>query len=1251
MDVLYLCNRTSNLNRNFNIDLHMKKYLLIISLFVCQQLAAGPVTQEQAQQKAKEFIADKMGTTGALRRAPLTLSSTAVSVVADAPLYIFNIDSNGGYVIVSGDDRTYEVLGYSTSGHLDEKNMPENMREVLQQYIKVINRIQLENISVASSRNVSRRAAKAAIEPLLKSEWDQSLPYNAFTPQSDKCDARDLYHCATGCVATAMAQLMYYHQWPAQTTTIIPAYTSEGDVGTFNLEAIPAGTPIQWNVMQDKYNYSYSGTDAENAVANLMKYCGYSVEMGYGTSSGAPTSWVPEALVDYFDYEESTARFIYRTNYSYDQWQNIIYQELEAKRPVLFSGQSSTSGHAFICDGYDSDDLYHINWGWGGRSNGFFRLNVLYSKEQGTGGSNSELGYCLGNGIGIGIQPNDGIVTPKEPLMTADNITLSGSQTDFTRNNASQSFTGIQIKYAAWNEMNSAYTFDVGARIIDSNGKTMADFTDLTNCSIGEGYGWGDRPMDITVSNTLPNGEYRIILTSRVTGSGAMKADYDSDGVYLPFTISGNTLHFHQPALQVVTSSVTGNGKANSPQTLSVTIRNNGDIYCSDLYYYLNRSQENPKEYESYQGAAFIELSKGEETTIQFNVTPKKSGTNVVTLVATKGNIELGTFNIEVSGSAKPVFSTASVANYDAEKNVVNSKTFDITLRLTNEGEASYSEAVEVSLINYDSYTLYSQTKTTWNGFDLGPGESTEMQFVFENLTAKTNYCVYIVYTVNGEQRAQWGDVFYLDAKVANLELTDGASDANIIANYTYDAESKTGFVGGKDCNINVDLKNTGDEDFNGYVWTYVRGYSSVNDTWFGLNGVGESKQLDIPIGETKTFTASFSDTYIQRGFSSYGFNKYQVIIRYGDAVDNMNGKDIYTSPEFQFGDPEPVFSVANVAKANTDGNIVGSTFDVTVQLENKGKAPYKESLYTVIEYYNGNDIWVNSKTYAAWNVSLASGATDSKQFKLDNAKQYNSYRVKIWSSEDEVVYCTPFYKIVAETPQPYLNMATTIENSTYNSEDRMNHLAGTTVAYTVKVENLGDASYSTTSIAADLMVYNKDTGKYNYKRNKYPTQYINDVNLSADQYFNTPVVWEGLEIGNVYCVMFTYTLDGNSKMQLGSSFIVDPTTIKGDANNDGLVNANDVVSIADKVIGKDIAGFNEVNADVNGDSQINVADAVALTRLIDDGVASAPRRVTEQEPATDNSVRQLLTSPVKVINPQLQEDRRLYVPTFVRGN
>lgn len=1115
----------------------MKKYLLIISLFVCQQLAAGPVTQEQAQQKAKEFIADKMGTTGALRRAPLTLSSTAVSVVADAPLYIFNIDSNGGYVIVSGDDRTYEVLGYSTSGHLDEKNMPENMREVLQQYIKVINRIQLENISVASSRNVSRRAAKAAIEPLLKSEWDQSLPYNAFTPQSDKCDARDLYHCATGCVATAMAQLMYYHQWPAQTTTIIPAYTSEGDVGTFNLEAIPAGTPIQWNVMQDRYNYSYSGTDAENAVANLMKYCGYSVEMGYGTSSGAPTAWVPEALVEYFDYEESTARFIYRTNYSYDQWQNIIYQELEAKRPVLFSGQSSTSGHAFICDGYDSDDLYHINWGWGGQSNGFFRLNVLYSKEQGTGGSNSELGYCLGNGIGIGIQPNDGIITPKEPLMTADEIMLSGTQTEFTRSSASQSFTGIKILYTAWNEMKSAYTFDVGIRIIDSNGATMADFTDITGQMFEVNRGRRDKAMDITVSNTLPNGEYRIILTSRVTGSGAMKADYDSDGVYLPFTISGNTLHFHQPALQVVTSSVTGNGKANSPQTLSVTIRNNGDIYCSDLYYYLNRSQENPKEYEAYLGAAFIELAKGEETTIQFNVTPKKSGTNVVTLVATKGNIELGTFNIEVSGSAK-------------------------------------------------------------------------------------------------------------------LELTDGASDATIIANYTYDADSETSFVGGKDCNITVDLKNAGDADFNGYVWTNVLGYSSVANTWYGLNGVGESKQLDIPIGETKTFTASFSDTDIQRGFGRYGINKYRVIVRYGDAVDNNYGNynTLYTSPEFQFGDPEPVFSVTSVANTNTDGNIVGSTFDVTVQLENKGKAPYKESLYTVIEYYNGNDIWTDNSSYAIWNVSLASGAADSKRFTLDNAKQYNSYGVKIWSAEEEEVYCTPFYKIVAKTPQPYLNMATTIENSTYNSEDRMNHLAGTTVAYTVKVENLGDASYSTASIAADLMVYNYDTGKYGYQRSKYPTQYINDVNLPADQFFNSPIVWEGLEIGNVYSVLFTYTLNGSTERQFGRSFIVDPSTIKGDANNDGIVNAKDVVSITDKVIGKDIAGFNEGNADVNGDSQVNVADAVALTNLIYDSVASAPRRVIGQEPATDNSVRQLLTSPVKVSQPQLQEDRRIYVPTFARG-
>lgn len=1233
----------------------MKKYLLIISLFVSQLLMAGPVTQEQALQKASDFMTAKKGSTGAMRRAPLTLRSmTATS--ADAPLYVFNIDG-GGYVIVSGDDRTYDVLGYSTTGQLDERTMPANLREVLQQYADIIGRIRIENLPNSTASAAPRRATRAAIAPLLKSEWNQGLPYCASTPQSNACDPYDGYHCVTGCVATAMAQLMYYHKWPAQTTTEIPAYTSKGDVGAFNMPAIPAHTPIDWNAMQDTYQTDYTGTAAENAVANLMKYCGTSVQMGYGTSSSAPTAWVPDMLVKYFDYEESTARYIDRVNYSYDEWQDIIYQELQAKRPVLFSGQSSSGGHAFLCDGYDSDDLYHINWGWGGASNGNFRLNVLYPREQGAGGSSSNLGYCLGNSIGIGIQPNDGTVTPKEPLMTAAGITLSGNQRDFTRSNSSQAFTDIKILFTTWNRTDAAHTFDLGARIIDSKGNMKAEFTSLSNSKFDPKYGLRDRVLDITVSNTLPDGDYRIILTSRVSGSGAMKPSYNSDGIYLPFTISGNTLHFHHAALEVLSHTFSGKGKVGSPQTLSVTIRNTGDAFRSDVYYYVNRNPENAKDYEAYQGAAFLDLKKGEQTTISFDVYFKNSGTNTVSLQATNGGIDLGTFSTTIAGAAKPVFSTVSVANYDAEKKVVNSRTFDITLRLTNEGEATYDESVQVSLLNNDNGTYYfmPNTTTSLDGLDIAPGASIEKRFVFDNLSVKTSYCLYIEYWLNGDKQTYWGDVYYLDAPDAQLELADGSSNETIIEKYSYDAASETSFVGGKDCNMSLNIVNTGDADFNGYVWAYVLAYSSVHDSWFCLYDRLGGTQMNIPAGETTTFTASFSDTEIQKRYGSYGLNKFQVNVRYGDAIDNNYDafNELYTSPEFQFGDPEPVFTVTSVANANANGDIVDSSFDITVQVENKGKAPYKQRLYTIVEYYNGNDIWPDYNTQSVWNINLPSGATDSKQFTYSKTKQYNSYRVRVYTADNEEVYSTPFYKVVASTPQPYLNMATRIENGTYNSEDNKNHVVGSIVNYTVSVENLGDAPCSAVTINADLLVYNRERGLYSYQRKDYPTQTIEDVNLDANQYFDTSLVWTGLEVGQVYAVYFTYTLNGSNKQQFGSSFTVDASDVKGDANNDCRVDVGDVVSIAYKVMDKEVSGFNTANADVNGDGVVNVADVIAVTNIINSTPAEAPRLATEAprlvkvQPQATGGSRQLMPLPTKAQMAPLTIETRTYEPTF----
>ena len=248
-----------------------------------------------------------------------------------------------------------------------------------------------------------------AISPLLGNvEWSQDSPYNMLCPG----------HCLTGCVATAMAQIMYYHRWPEKTMKEIPGYTTQ-KLG-LSVDNIPIG-PIDWdNILPSYSDNSNASTTQKQAVADLMLKCGTALQMDYDfEGSGASVQNVAAAMIDYFDYDAS-ATYIRRSDYGMDRWNKIIYDELAAGRPVCYGGQSFTKGgHAFVIDGYDAEGYYHVNWGWGGRNNGYFLLNILDPYNS------PDSGYQNDQEAVIGIQKNTG-VTPVDPqdgeLFTAETI-------------------------------------------------------------------------------------------------------------------------------------------------------------------------------------------------------------------------------------------------------------------------------------------------------------------------------------------------------------------------------------------------------------------------------------------------------------------------------------------------------------------------------------------------------------------------------------------------------------------------------------------------------------------------------------------------------------------------------------------------------------------------------------------------------------------------------------------------------------
>ena len=390
----------------------MKRYLaLFVILATGVTLFAAEISQQEAMEKARSFMQQRQGSTKAMSRAQLTLNMQQAEAKLQL-LYAFNIEG-GGYVIASGDDRTIPILGYSLTGSIDAESMPDNMRSWLQSYA--------DDISLLSKSYTAPQQTKgiqlAPIMPLLQTTWYQLEPYDQMTPVYDgeKKASWKGKHSATGCVATAMAQVMYYHRWPQDATTTIPSYTFTYEEGANTYESCTLAelppTTFKWDQMLPNYTNEQPGTEAQRmAVAELMRYCGQAVKMTYSPDgSGTQHEFLVNALRRYFGYSQSI-HSVNRAYYTIDGWKELIWSELDHQRPVIFAGQSSSGGHEFVIDGYDGSDMFHVNWGWAGKNDGYFAINVLNPNDNTSMGSASstDLGFATNQEIILGMEKSTG---------------------------------------------------------------------------------------------------------------------------------------------------------------------------------------------------------------------------------------------------------------------------------------------------------------------------------------------------------------------------------------------------------------------------------------------------------------------------------------------------------------------------------------------------------------------------------------------------------------------------------------------------------------------------------------------------------------------------------------------------------------------------------------------------------------------------------------------------------------------------
>lgn len=575
-----------------------KSFLFLTSIFI--GLTSAVEASARSVSEAYD-IARK-----ALDNGRVTLHNTAVNN-GDTLYYTFTGDTSG-FAIVSAKDQTHALLAYNKDKTLNG-NLPEDLTNLLNSYFgNPLNTKDYKTNETAQTSLRVSRLTNCAIEPLLgETAWGQDAPYNL------DCPVLNNANCPTGCVATAIAQVMHYYQYPSAVLAEIPAYTTS--TNSLARGKVNKGTAINWSKMCDVYGDEYN-TESGEAVAQLMSMVGNSLEMDYNTSESSCNKAGIYELATYFGYDAELAHKAFRASFTLTEWYNLLYEELKAGRPILFSGSTMQSGHRFVCDGLDADGLFHINWGWRGDYNGYYDLTLLNpDAAYEIGASDSKDGYTKDQFIILGLQPDNG-KTDAQP--TTNLVTLSVQHQESNSNH--------YLFYSFTNPYAKTVTAYIGSGYVDENGKVvkvgggelsefetdikfsdqtasaidvstfkegkyyqvgLIESTDGVNWTVCEGYN------NVNVVFTVKNGE--VVVASQVDLEADFQTtDFSAVGytAYGRIDLQNNGSQEYNDAIYLMTSSTTTNPMKYSHAAI-VTVEANGTnsldvsfVPQSDTVYY-----------------------------------------------------------------------------------------------------------------------------------------------------------------------------------------------------------------------------------------------------------------------------------------------------------------------------------------------------------------------------------------------------------------------------------------------------------------------------------------------------------------------------------------------------------------------------------------------------------------------------------------------------------------------------------------
>lgn len=740
---------------------------------------ADVLTPEQALAR---LGSDRAKAPAAGAPATLKLRTTVNTSAAEPAAYLFEKEGQKGYVVLAADDGVDAVLGYSDAPTATDGTIPPQMQGMLDFYALEIEALRAGNVRQTLPSKAST-TGRAPIAPMIKTKWDQGTPYNDQTPTIDG------QHCLTGCGATALAQVLAYHRFPAQASG--EGYCTYSVNNVEQTDRMDLGEPIDWANMPEVVPQ----TAAQNAaVAQLMKICGYAIHMNYGLQwSESDMYGITTAVVNNFGYDPATTldQLKYHT---VAEWEGLLYGSLQAGCPIVYRGYGNwQGGHIFVCDGYASDGYFHFNWGWSGQMDGFFKVSALNPYQVYTGTEMN--GFSEGQFAVLNMKPGVGAVQDVKPIIC--------QYSDLYGNMEGSMLT---LDGGFYNESHSSIDMQLGVCVRNMTDNTEKYYPlNAKMQGVGIGMGWNSISVDVSQFGMVEGTRYAVRVVSRAyDGSGPwyeVLHQPTSDHEFI-ITIEGSTYkvvgrYNYNPV--GVWMEVPATIYINGVHTIKAQITNRCDFpVCTHFKPYVNYNNT----YYPVGDGMLVDLAPDEVVEKEFTVNCSLGKDGESTTLILVQNDYLMHSSCSVTLAALPdefTLTSGGIIFDDGSSNVVNPDGFTVTAKVAC-SKGLFANSIRFQLYGVDpinpnkaNYLQICNTSKPIFVEENGQTEATVEFSIPENLRDRGTYYVMAFNAFNYQPLSQTPTMFTL---LKSGGVADAVAEADALKIF-YDRGIHTVVLGG----------------------------------------------------------------------------------------------------------------------------------------------------------------------------------------------------------------------------------------------------------------------------------------------------------------------------------------------------------------------------------------------------------------------------------------------------------------------